>query len=57
MNAHEIYIGDKIETALEIIGKESDEYDEWELLNQYADDEIRPTVELRGNYLYVSVEE
>jgi hypothetical protein len=56
-NRHEIFIGDKIERALEIIEEENEEYYPGELLNKYADRETQPRVELRGNYLYVEVEE
>lgn len=54
--SHSIYIGDKIERAVEIIGEESDETTSWELLNDFADDEVNYTVRLRGNYLNVSVD-
>jgi hypothetical protein len=54
--SHSIFIGDKIERAVEIIGAESDDTTAWELSFAYADDEIQPDVELRGNYLYISVD-
>lgn len=57
MSEHEIYIGDKIERAIEIIGEESDEVNSWQLLDQYIDGNIQPRVELRENYLYVEVPE
>ncbi len=55
-NSHEIFIGDKIVRALEIIGAESDEYDRWELIDAYGCGDLRPRLERRGNYLYVEVD-
>lgn len=57
MKVHNIFIGDKIERSIEIIGEESDEHDSWELLSKYAEEGIDPQIELRGNYLRVSLEE
>ncbi|GAA0196921.1 MULTISPECIES: hypothetical protein [Bacillati] len=54
--SHSIFVGDKIERAIEIIGEESDDVDKWELLSDYTHDDIQPKVELRGNYLHVSVD-
>lgn len=54
--SHEIYIGGKIERAVEIIGEESDGLNEWQLVNEHADEKLHPSVELRGNYLHVTVE-
>lgn len=53
--SHSIFIGDKIERSVEIIAEESDETTSWELLNAYADENLDVDVELRGNYLHVSV--
>ena len=54
--SHEIYIGDKIESALQILEEESDEYYHGELQNARADHELELEVELRGYYLHVSVD-
>lgn len=54
--SHAIYIGGKIERAVEIIGEESEDLNGWELVNEHADGELKPDVELRGNYLHVTVE-
>lgn len=54
---HEIYIGDEIERAIEIIGQEAEKHNDYELLNQYADGELDVDVELRGNYLHVEIQD
>jgi hypothetical protein len=53
--AHSIYIGDKVERAVEIIGQESDKYNVWELRSKHTEDELDLNIELRGNYLRVEV--
>ena len=55
--AHSIFIGDKVERALQIIEEESDSRYCGELQNKYADEEIEVSVELHGNYLNVEVDE
>ena len=57
MRQHNIFIGDKIERAVQVIGEEAEEYDSWDLQSKFADGELDVDVELRGNYLLVQVEE
>jgi len=55
-DARSIFIGDKITHVLGIIEEEGDYYP-GELQNKYADEELATHVELRGNYLYVEVDD
>lgn len=55
--SHEIYIGEEVERAIEIIGEESEEHTSWGLLDRYADGNLDLDIELRGNYLRVIVHE
>ena len=52
----EIYIGDNIERAIEVIGEATDGVDAYQLMRDYADRKLSPDVELHGNYLYVTVD-
>lgn len=55
--SHSEFIGDKIERSIEIIGQESEEHDEWELLNKYAVGNLDYDVMLEGDYIRVIVHE
>jgi len=57
MRQHNIFIGDKVEEAIRVIGEEANETDEYELVDQYGTGDLDVETELRGNYLLVRVEE
>ena len=51
--AHEIYIGGKVDRALQIISEEPNDFE----LRGRATEEVDHSVELHGNYLHVEVDE